>query len=39
MLNLIKNDNSEVKLTVVSGLVKIANVVGEDLLGVDQLLS
>ena len=35
MLNLIKNDNSEVKLSVVNGLVKIANVVGEDLIGVE----
>ena len=29
---LLKDDNSEVKLNVVSGLVKIANVIGTELL-------
>ena len=32
LMELLKDDNSEVKLNVVSGLVKIANVVGADLL-------
>lgn len=32
MLELLKDDNSEVKLNVVGGLVKIANVIGADLL-------
>jgi len=31
-MELLKDDNSEVKLNVVNGLVKIANVVGVDLL-------
>ena len=31
-MNLLKDENSEVKLCVVSGLVKIANVIGQDLL-------
>jgi hypothetical protein len=31
-MELLKDDNSEVKRQVVKGLVKIANVVGEDLL-------
>jgi hypothetical protein len=31
-MELLKDDNSEVKLNVVCGLVKIANVVGPDLL-------
>ena len=30
---LLKDDNSEVKLNVVDGLVKIANVIGHDLFG------
>jgi hypothetical protein len=33
-MELLKDDNSEVKLRVVNGLVKIANVVGEELLSV-----
>jgi hypothetical protein len=32
LLELIKDDNAEVKLNVVSGMVKIANVVREELL-------
>jgi len=32
LLDLLKDENSEVKLNVVSGMVKIANVVGQDLL-------
>jgi hypothetical protein len=31
-MELLKDDNSEVKLNVVTGMVKIANVVGTDLL-------
>jgi len=38
LMELLKDDNSDVKLNVVSGLVKIANVVREDLLN-SQLLS
>lgn len=37
-MELLKDDNSEVKLNVVGGLVKIANVVGADLLN-PQLLT
>jgi len=37
-MELLKDDNSEVKLNVVNGLVKIANVVGVDLLN-SQLLT
>jgi len=32
LMELLKDDNSEVKLNVVSGLVKIAGVVGNELL-------
>jgi len=32
LLELLKDDNSEVKLNVVNGLVKIANVIGQELL-------
>lgn len=32
LMELLKDDNSEVKLNVVTGLIKIANVVGNDLL-------
>lgn len=38
LMELLKDDNSEVKLNVVSGLVKIANVVGSELLN-SQLLN
>lgn len=37
-MELLKDDNSEVKLNVVKGLVKIANVIGQDLL-TSQLLT
>ena len=37
LLELIKDDNPEVKLNVVSGLVKVANVVGEEILSVNLL--
>lgn len=36
-MELLKDDNSEVKLNVVSGLVKLANVVGEDLMSTQLL--